>query len=91
LLCLQRAIKNQKISKLFSKKVWIRYFFIVEKDFSFLAIQNNENNLQIGDYTLDRSVEVRHLKCVILAGYDSFASVHSLKFDSGNSRMGKKY
>ncbi len=36
-------------------------------------------------------MEVRHLKCVILAGYDSFASVHSLKFDAGGSRGGKKY
>lgn len=57
----------------------------------FSATPNNENNLQIGDYTLDRSMEVRHFKCVILAGYDSFASVHSLKFDVGNSRTGKKY
>jgi hypothetical protein len=63
------------------------------KDFCFFfsAIPNNENRLQIGDYTLERSVEVRHFKCVILAGYDSFASVHSLKFDAGNSRTGKKY
>jgi hypothetical protein len=66
---------------------------IVEKIFLsfFSALSNNENKLQIGDYTLDRSVEVRYLKCVILAGYDSFASVHSLKFDMGNSRTGKKY
>jgi len=57
----------------------------------FLALQNKENGLQIGDHTLDRSFEVRHFKCVILAGYDSFASVHSLKFDTGNNRTGKKY
>ncbi len=48
-------------------------------------------SLQMGNYTLERSLEVRHFKCVILAGYDSFASVHSLKFDAGNNRMGKKY
>jgi hypothetical protein len=68
-------------------------FLYCRKDFSFFfsALSNNENKLQIGDYTLDRSVEVRYLKCVILAGYDSFASVHSLKFDMGNSRTGKKY
>jgi hypothetical protein len=68
-------------------------FLDCRKDFSFFfsALSNNENKLQIGDYTLDRSVEVRYLKCVILAGYDSFASVHSLKFDMGNSRTGKKY
>jgi hypothetical protein len=57
----------------------------------FLALQNNEMSLQMGNYTLERSLEVRHFKCVILAGYDSFASVHSLKFDAGNNRMGKKY
>ncbi|CAF0931334.1 unnamed protein product [Rotaria sordida] len=55
------------------------------------TLPNNENNLQITDYTLDRSIDVRHFKCVILAGYDSFSSVHSLKFDAENSRMGKKY
>lgn len=36
-------------------------------------------------------MEVRHFKCVILAGYDSFASVHSLNFDTGSSRPGKRY
>jgi hypothetical protein len=66
--------------------------YIIEKIFfSFSALSNTENKLQITEHTLDRSVEVRHLKCVILAGYDSFASVHSLKFDAGNTRTGKKY
>ncbi|CAF3013007.1 unnamed protein product [Rotaria socialis] len=55
------------------------------------TIPNNENALQVNEYTLDRSMEVRYLKCVILAGYDSFASVHSLKFDAGKTRSGKKY
>ncbi|CAF1115008.1 unnamed protein product [Adineta steineri] len=55
------------------------------------TLSNNENNLQVTSHTLDRSLEVRHFKCVILAGYDSFASVHSLKFDGGNTRMGKKH
>ncbi|UJR25033.1 hypothetical protein I4U23_006393 [Adineta vaga] len=55
------------------------------------TLPNSENKLQTTPHTLDRSVEVRHFKCVILAGYDSFASVHALKFDSGNSRSSKKY
>lgn len=58
--------------------------------FKFLAIQNSENDLQVNEYTVDRSSEVRHFKCVILAGYDSFASVHSVKFDTGKSRTGRK-
>ncbi|CAF1135243.1 unnamed protein product [Rotaria magnacalcarata] len=55
------------------------------------TLSNNENNLQVTDFTLDRSIDVRYLKCVILAAYDSFSSVHSLKFDAENSRTGKKY
>ncbi|CAF4588489.1 unnamed protein product [Rotaria socialis] len=51
------------------------------------TIPNNENALQVNEYTLDRSMEVRYLKCVILAGYDSFASVHSLKFDAGKTHI----
>ncbi|CAF4091826.1 unnamed protein product [Rotaria sp. Silwood2] len=39
------------------------------------ALSNNENDLQINEYTLDRLTEVRHFKCVIVAGYDSFANV----------------
>ncbi|CAF0846257.1 unnamed protein product [Adineta ricciae] len=55
------------------------------------TLPNSENRLQTTTHTLDRSLEVRHFKCVILAGYDSFASVHALKFDGGNNRSGKKY
>ncbi|CAF2443857.1 unnamed protein product [Rotaria sp. Silwood2] len=39
------------------------------------TLSNNENDLQINEYTLDRLTEVRHFKCVIVAGYDSFANV----------------
>jgi len=42
------------------------------------TLPNTENNLQTTDQMLDRSVEARHFKCVITAGYDSFASVHDL-------------
>lgn len=62
-------------------------------DFIFVvsALSSNEGQLQVTEQKLDRSMEVRHLKCVILAGYDSFASVHSLRFDSANSRSGKNF
>ena len=56
----------------------------------FSALSNNENGLQATEHTLDRATEARHFKCVILAGYDSFASVHSLRFDAGKGRTGRK-
>jgi hypothetical protein len=91
---LMSSTSNQEpknFETVFEKSTNRIFLMLIVIFFLCLALPNNENNLQITDHTLDRSLEVRHFKCVILAGYDSFASVHSLKFDGGNTRMGKKY
>lgn len=66
-------------------KILTNYFF-----FNILAIANNQNDLQVTEIVLDRSFEARHFKCVILAGYDSFASVHSLQLDASRGRGGRR-
>ncbi|CAF0748981.1 unnamed protein product [Didymodactylos carnosus] len=46
------------------------------------TLPNNEYDLQMTDQQLQRVFETRHLKCVILSGYDHFTSVHTLKINS---------
>ncbi len=62
---------------------------IIFNCYHFIALQNNELSLQMTDQSLSRSVDARHLKCVILSNdfWVCVCEINGLSLEAGSHQI----